>query len=229
MRDDGAYSFTCPLGHDQKFALQEHPFEVLAEIGANAIVDSYYREAVSAFSAALERFYEFSTNVLSIKAGLSYEQVTALWHPLRKWSERQLGAFVALWSHAFTKPPELLAEARRSFRNDVIHKGRLPTRIEATEFGQCVLDLIRSQMEMLLDTAEPAIQQLVLNRNGVILEKLGPSAGVTSISTVVSLNSENGYSLNDHISLLVAKRQTEMNAKMASEHLQNKVQDTFPE
>jgi hypothetical protein len=37
---------------------------VLFDIGANAVVDGYYREAITSFSASLERFYEYFLGAL---------------------------------------------------------------------------------------------------------------------------------------------------------------------
>lgn len=59
VRDENHYALTCPKGHRNVVVLQQQKFEVLFEIGAHAIEDGYYREAVSSFTASLERFYEF--------------------------------------------------------------------------------------------------------------------------------------------------------------------------
>lgn len=68
---------------------------MLSQIGANAIIDGYYREAVSSFSASLERFYEFSVHVLMRHFGKNSQQFKSAWRPISNQSERQLGAFVA--------------------------------------------------------------------------------------------------------------------------------------
>ena len=54
-------------------------FELLFELGINALIDGYPREAVSSFASALERFYEF------------FCQVAALALSIPKWSFRMLG------------------------------------------------------------------------------------------------------------------------------------------
>ena len=43
----------------------------------------------------------------------------------------------------FGQPPQLLSTTKTEFRNDVIHKGRIPSRDEAINYGQAVLDVIR--------------------------------------------------------------------------------------
>jgi len=65
------------------------------------------------------------------------------WDSIKKQSERQLGAFVGLYSSEFQKSPKLLTNKQTQFRNAVIHAGKIPTRSEAVDFGQDVLDVIR--------------------------------------------------------------------------------------
>ena len=70
FRDNGRYEITCPKGHTSITLLQQQKFELLFDIGAYAIVDGYYREAVSSFTSSLERFYEFFIKVLCISKGV---------------------------------------------------------------------------------------------------------------------------------------------------------------
>lgn len=143
IRDDGRYETICPNGHEVIIILQQLKFEVLFEIGAYAITDGYYREAVSSFSSSLERFYEFVIRLIWHAKGLEAETTNAVWDSIKKQSERQLGAFVGLYSGEVLKPPKLLTNTQTQFRNDVIHSGKIPTRSQAVDFGQVVLDLVR--------------------------------------------------------------------------------------
>lgn len=59
LADDGRYEITCEKEHRSVVILNNIKFELLFEIGLNATVDGYYREVVSSFASALERFYEF--------------------------------------------------------------------------------------------------------------------------------------------------------------------------
>jgi hypothetical protein len=52
FRDDGRYEVQCPRGHRSITILQQQKFEVLFQIGAYAIADGYYREAVSSFASS---------------------------------------------------------------------------------------------------------------------------------------------------------------------------------
>ena len=124
-------------------------FELLFDLGITAILDSYYREAVSAFAAAIERFYEFFLTAISIKRGVSQEEFDKTWKIIANQAERQLGAFVLLYLNERGRTPQTLKDKSVSFRNAVIHKGRLPTRGEAIDFGTEVLMLILSDLEYL--------------------------------------------------------------------------------
>jgi hypothetical protein len=79
LQDNGLYYMQCPLGHKTVTCLQEQKFEVLFDMGIYAIVDGYYREAVSAFAAALERFHEFFIAVICNKHGIPQEIFEKTW------------------------------------------------------------------------------------------------------------------------------------------------------
>lgn len=217
VRDDGFYDFTCDMGHKTLTKVQEQPFEILYEIGANAILDGYYREGVSSFAASLERFYEFAFLALGLHAGHRLDLLEKAWSPLKASSERQLGAFVALWTTVLGTVPKLLPDGKagREFRNDVIHKGKIPSRDEATKFGDVVLNLLRDQVQELRNKCKESVERLVALRLERMPAKPGAeSAGTTSISTIVSLNAEGMYDddLERHLKLLIVKRRAYDNA-----------------
>jgi hypothetical protein len=146
FRDDGRYEITCPKGHTLVTVLQQEKFEILFEIGANAIIDGYFREAVTSFSASLERFYEFLVRVSLFEAGRERGDVHELWASIGQQSERQLGAFIMSYIRDFGRAPSLLSNPRVKFRNEVVHAGRIPNREEAVAFGDAVLDVIRPKI-----------------------------------------------------------------------------------
>src|SRR5450759_1525283 len=96
FRDDGRYELKCSFGHETTTVLQQQKFEILFEIGAHAILDGYYREAVSSFTSSLERFYEFAIRVFLEKSSKSDDLFQSCWSKVSSQSERQLGAFVFL-------------------------------------------------------------------------------------------------------------------------------------
>jgi hypothetical protein len=149
FRDDGRYELTCSAGHTTTTILQQQKFEVLFEIGAYAILDGYYREAVSSFSTSLERFYEFVVRVFLESISKADTLFQDCWKKVASQSERQLGAFIFLWAYHFNEPPALLSNSQVSFRNDVVHKGKIPTRDEAVKYGNSVLDILRPMLAAL--------------------------------------------------------------------------------
>lgn len=151
LRNDGRYELTCPRGHKTVTILQINRYELLFDLGAYAILDGYYREAVNSFAASLERFYEFfiKAALLDNKSGKDFEVFSKLWKKVGNNSERQLGAFIMLHSKEFGEPPSLLNRRNIEFRNDVVHKGRFPTYEESIAYGQSVMDVIRPILKRL--------------------------------------------------------------------------------
>lgn len=166
FRDDGKYELTCSRGHKTTTILQQQKFEVLFEIGAHAIVDGYYREAVSSFAASLERFYAFAIRVFVLSASGTDTLFQECWKFVSNQSERQLGAFIFLWAQEFEEQPELLSNQKTSFRNAVIHKGKIPTNEEALAFGNAVLDILRPNMLKLQRQLSDTVQQVVVYHLG---------------------------------------------------------------
>lgn len=189
--DDGRYEIKCSFGHETTTVLQQQKFEVLFDIGAHAILDGYYREAVSSFTSSLERFYEFALRVLLEKASKSDELFQSCWKKVASQSERQVGAFVFLWASNFGEPPELLSNTQVSFRNDVIHKGKIPTREEATRYGNSVLDVLRPKVLALKEHFSEEVLKVTYYhlrdcRSDSDNEK---HVSMMGISTIVSLSS----------------------------------------
>jgi hypothetical protein len=189
FRDDGKYVLMCSRGHEATTILQQQKFEVLFDIGAHAILDGYYRESVSSFAASLERFYEFSIRAFLSNASGSDSLFKICWKLVSSQSERQLGAFIFLWASSFNARPSLLGNAQVSFRNDVVHKGRIPTKEEAIAFGDSVLNVLRTNMLALCEQLPDSVQQVVLYhlRDAQTLGATSPSATMCA-STIVSLN-----------------------------------------
>jgi hypothetical protein len=149
FRDDGCYRFECKNSHKTKLILQNQKFEMLFDIGAHAILDGYYREAVSSFTSSLERFYEFALRTLLEKSSGSDKLFQEVWKNISAQSERQLGAYTILWASNFNQSPRILSSSDVKFRNAVIHKGMIPTKEEAINYGDSVLKVLVPQMLVL--------------------------------------------------------------------------------
>lgn len=193
LRDDGRYEFTCEKGHTTVTVLQEQKFEVLFDLGAYAILDGYYREAVASFTSSLERFYEFFIKATLFEDGLEENVIAESWKKVSSQSERQLGAFVFLYLKCFGESPSLLRPKQVQFRNEVIHKGKIPSREEALKYGQEVLDTIRPILRIVKAELPQGIEKTVLHHlmSSRKADESQP-VGTMSIPTIVSLNDGTG-------------------------------------
>ncbi|MCT9423361.1 hypothetical protein KTI95_04385 [Acinetobacter baumannii] len=160
INDSGCYEFECPHGHRTVTILQQVKFEILFEIGVYAIKDGYYREAITSFSASLERFYEFFIKAICLSRDLNQEEITNAWNTMAKQSERQLGAFIAIHLLELGSHPQLLSNKMVELRNEVVHKGKIPSKEEAIKYGQAVLDLVRPLIVMLKEKHSQSISIL---------------------------------------------------------------------
>ncbi len=190
FRDDGRYELLCPKGHTSITILQQQKFEVLFDIGAYAIVDGYYREAVSSFTSSLERFYEFVIKASLFEKGIEEKAISESWKHVASQSERQYGAFIFLYLNDFGKSPQLLSNSRTEFRNEVIHKGKIPTREEAIEYGQAVLDIIRPILQQVKEKYPKGVDRTIsLHLAQSINEKdKGKPVSTMGIPTIISLS-----------------------------------------
>jgi len=142
LDDSGIIPLECENGHKYAFVFCSAKFELLFDVGMKALVDGYPREAVSSFVASLERFYEFYIGYILEKEGVSRGVFESSWKKVSNQSERQLGAYIFLYTLIEGSTPNLLSSNESGFRNKVIHKGYIPTIKEAEEFGRFIYDLI---------------------------------------------------------------------------------------
>lgn len=142
LSNDGLYTVTCPKGHTGKVVLKNLNYELLYDLGVNAIADGYYREAVASMTSALERFYEFFIKTSWRIQGVSYEVIEKNWKEMAIQSERQLGAFIVAYTALFGDVAPVMGNNAKNFRNSVIHKGEIPTREKTMDYAKNVLELI---------------------------------------------------------------------------------------
>lgn len=142
LLNDGVYTVRCSKGHQGIVVLNNLKFELLFDLGVNAIGDGYYREAVASITSSLERFYEFFIKTVWHAQGLSFEVIDKNWKTMSNQSERQLGAYVAAYSYSFGEVAPLMSNNQTNFRNSVIHKGEIPTREKTIEYAGAILGLI---------------------------------------------------------------------------------------
>lgn len=149
LSDNRCYDFTCPRGHRCRIIVQQPRFEILFELSLNAIIDGYYREAVSSASASAERTYEIFSRLLFLQSARNKDDFNTAWRIVRKFSERQVGFFVCLWAEHMNELPELPTNSMVELRNSVIHQGRFPTRDEAVSYLEKQFQQIEANLKKL--------------------------------------------------------------------------------
>ena len=146
LNDTGIYEVNCYKGHKSKAVIDNIDFEILFEYGINALADGYFREAVSSITSSIERYYEFFIKVILRASGIEFSMIDKIWKKISNQSERQLGAYVISYSQIFREEPLLLTDKDIAFRNAVIHKGKIPTKDEATSYGNLVMRIIEASL-----------------------------------------------------------------------------------
>lgn len=157
IKDDGEYEVRCDAGHVSAVTLDNIKFELLFELGLNALLDNYPREAISSFSSSLERFQEFYWRVVMMHFSVPTSVIESAWKSMSRQSERQLSAYASA-SIVLTKAEPLVLNPNKEtqLRNNVIHKGYVPNFEEAVAFGDAVMEIINAALEVLRNTAPKA-------------------------------------------------------------------------
>lgn len=200
IQDRGRYEIICPYGHEFVTLLQNQKFEILFDLGINAIMDGYYREAVSSFAASLERFYEFFIRALLISGKAEPEKFVKIedaWKSVKKQSERQLGAFIFLYLKEFGVEPPILNPNLVSFRNNVVHEGKIPTSREAINFGQEVFNLIKPVLESLKKKHSESVKITATHYRNALRSANDSQLNIMSIGTQLSVDTP----ISDNFSL----------------------------
>jgi hypothetical protein len=154
----------CDNGHIMLSFFQNRRFEILFEMGAIAIIDGYFREAVSDFTASIERFLEFYVRFSMWDRGVSEPVVSPTWKEVSNQSERQLGAFLFLYALDYNRPANYLDSKTVNFINSVIHKGYIPKMDETVEFGNKVLAYLRPKVHDLKTSRSKRLHDFLLGQ-----------------------------------------------------------------
>ncbi|XDD53017.1 hypothetical protein AB3N62_11035 [Leptospira sp. WS4.C2] len=200
INDTGILEHECLLGHKNITVIQQQNFEILFTLAGMALLDGYSRESIVSIAASLERFYEFYIKVISIEYKINFEDFDSAWKNVKNQSERQYGAFIFtyLLSHNGQNPPlvddekpELIGRSKssikswKSFRNDVVHKGYIPTPQETISYSEIVYSHMLILLEDLHNNFQESVKKVVTNhvgRSSAILQK-----SHISIPTIISL------------------------------------------
>jgi hypothetical protein len=190
INESNVYDVRCPKGHQSYVVLQQLKFEILFDIGASALLDGYHREAVSSFTSSFERFCEFFIRASFLENGYAANDIEAAWKEMAKQSERQLGAYVAVYLRECGGVPLLLNSNKIKFRNSVIHQGRIPTRSEAVTYGEEILGAIRPALTIAKLKFPKGVEQLTLSHMVAahLTIKPGVRTSTSCMPTILSLS-----------------------------------------
>lgn len=145
----GIVHVDCPKGHQSVVLYDARRYEVLMQSAAKALLDGYTNEAMSTFSTALERAYEFFLRVVFRSRGIDQAKFEKAWKAVASQSERQFGAFHFIYLAEIQDTLDLDARIP-TLRNNTVHRGRIARETEAREFAELVYARIR-QIEKCLD------------------------------------------------------------------------------
>ncbi|KAA5548260.1 hypothetical protein [Adhaeribacter rhizoryzae] len=207
VNNTGVYEVNCSKGHKSKTVIDNIDFEILYEYGLNAIADGYFREAVSTLTASMERYYEFFIKSILKSSSNEFDKIDKIWKNVSNQSERQLGAYIFLYSQAFGEEPLLLNTNKEvPFRNSVIHKGYIPNRQETIAFADTVMQLIETSLLNLKNKFPEATIETFLNygykktaeRNFGKLEKdTGVEQHYACVNIMTTIDVVHGREIND--------------------------------
>lgn len=225
----GLYRTLCSRGHNIVMIADFQQFELLFESGMEAYADTYFRESVSSFAAALERYYEFAIYTLLLVREIDIETIDTMWKLISAQSERQLGMFVGLYTSAFKKAPNLLSPKQVTFRNNVIHKGYFPSPDEALEFGKNVYDLLNFDIRELQGAFSEALQNAreIARRKAMSQLNPGENPAQFAMGTTISLsNLGEPPPILDAINSVIARLHRQRNPAVPSLNLAETRPDT---
>ena len=157
--NENLHQVICKKGHKWSLVITQQKHEVLFEVAVHAIIDGYYREAISSFSASLERYYEFFIKVIS--AALPSDVFEKAWKQVSSQSERQLGAYIFTYISFYHSLPDTLPQSLTMLRNKVIHNGFVPSRVCAVNFGEAVAKIINDGYNLLQRANRAELDEII--------------------------------------------------------------------
>ncbi|QBN17261.1 hypothetical protein [Flavobacterium nackdongense] len=231
------YQFTCPEGH-LNFAIQgNNKFEILYELGIEAYNDEFFREAVTNFASAVERFHEYCIMLfLAPKSLEEFNIAVSNQKVIAKYSERQYGAFFMLFLKLLNFAPPVLDEKFLkkhmlklsvdnpiNFRNNIIHQGYIPTKEECISYAKITsfyineileqiytwnADIIKNTNKFFIDSLKSEIKKEKNINGDVLIMKTRSFVGASNFYE----NSKKEIDFNEHLYLmnLISKRSRDL-------------------
>lgn len=187
LSNDGVYEVVCSNGHASIDFIYNEKYELIFDLGLLALDNGFSRESVSSFAVSLERFYEYCIRVMMISSGVRNDSVDKAWKLVSSQSERQVGAFYFLFLAVFKEAPDAFPQRQAKFRNDVIHKGYIPSKNEVLLYAKEVYQYIIKYTVLLKKELQSSMDELSIQRKSAVNRQYeGESVGGFSIGTTLS-------------------------------------------
>ncbi len=184
ITSSGIFEACCQAGHKILCSLSNPNYEIIFDMGYSAYKDGYYREACLDFAASYERFHQYCIYaMLCQESGGAMDDLDNMWKLISRQSERQYGAFVVLYTNVTGMAPIELSQKWKTFRNDITHKGIIPTSEKTFEYAKAIGEYTTQIYGCLTPKIGmwkgiyPKLQELV---------KKGQSAGSITLPTILS-------------------------------------------
>jgi hypothetical protein len=191
VNSTGIYESKCKQGHDIINVCQNEHYEMLFDMGIDCLLNENYRDSLTNICASVERFYQWCIFTFSLSQQIDYALIESTWKLMSTQSERQLGAFYALYLNFFSEKPRFIDYKYVKLRNDVTHKGYIPTRDQAYEYAQAIFNYIQEIMKKILTQYSEQVKLVSITRlrslySGITEKKRG-FASTLFIPTCLSL------------------------------------------
>lgn len=201
FNNTGIYEYECSKGHKGKLFLSQEKFELMFDIGAYSVKEGYYREAIFSFTASLERFYETFVETYLYDINLD-DLIIENTRKNNYLSERQTGSFVSTYAIAFKKSPKLLNNKLTTLRNEVVHKGKIPSYKETIQYGQNVLDIIHPIINEMKSCMPEGMSRLRNSRFNMAKKLLGKEKFIHYINiSIISFSFDRWFVNNQKLDL----------------------------
>jgi hypothetical protein len=153
---------TCSKGHKTLTLLQEERFELLFDLGCEALLNGDYRGSVLNIAAAVERYHEFFIKVIMLSNGIIENDLDEIWKFVKSQSERQLGAFYIIYRMQLKMQPNgfIKDTHNNEVRNDVVHKGKFSTMEDTNRYDKAAYEYIIEGLRILRKDYSESIQKL---------------------------------------------------------------------
>jgi hypothetical protein len=138
----------CQNGHSHAAVISNEKHEVLFQMGLHAFLDDYYREAVVNFASAYEESMKVLALIHLVSSGVRFPEARSVIADL-KTTENSKGAYILAHAIIEGRTPTLMNSNSVKFRNDVVHKGLIPTISQADDYGNRVLEFCLSLQKII--------------------------------------------------------------------------------